>query len=206
MSQHLQPSVEMLVRLSAVIASRQTDELSKHFNLIATQVDAVQVEEVILQSYLFLGYPIALNVMALWRKKIGPNTSIKSREDRDTWAVRGQEVCGAVYGGQYAELRAHIRRLHPDLEQWMVQEGYGKVLGRSGLSLMERELCIVALLAVLDVPKQLYSHLRGALNVGAHVWQVLRALEIGLEYTEDDVATRGRKTWKALQSRAAVGG
>lgn len=196
----------MLVRLSAVIASRQTDELSKHFNLIATQVDAVQVEEVILQSYLFLGYPIALNVMALWRKKIGPNTSIKSREDRDTWAVRGQEVCGAVYGGQYAELRAHIRRLHPDLEQWMVQEGYGKVLGRSGLSLMERELCIVALLAVLDVPKQLYSHLRGALNVGAHVWQVLRALEIGLEYTEDDVATRGRKTWKALQSRAAVGG
>jgi len=206
MSQHLQPSVEMLVRLSAVIASRQTDELSKHFNLIATQVDAVQVEEVILQSYLFLGYPIALNVMALWRKKIGPNTSIKSLEDRDTWAVRGQEVCGAVYGGQYAELRAHIRRLHPDLEQWMVQEGYGKVLGRSGLSLMERELCIVALLAVLDVPKQLYSHLRGALNVGAHVWQVLRALEIGLEYTEDDVATRGRKTWKALQSRAAVGG
>ena len=206
MSQHLQPSVEMLVRLSAVIASRQTDELSKHFNLIATQVDAVQVEEVILQSYLFLGYPIALNVMARWRKKIGPNTSIKSLEDCDTWAVRGQEVCGAVYGGQYAELRAHIRRLHPDLEQWMVQEGYGKVLGRSGLSLVERELCIVALLAVLDVPKQLYSHLRGALNVGAHVWQVLRALEIGLEYTEDDVATRGRKTWKALQSRAAVGG
>ena len=88
MSQDLQPSVEMLVRLSAVIASRQTDELSKHFNLIATRADAVQVEEVILQSYLFLGYPIALNVMALWRERIGPNTSIKSPEDRDTWTVR----------------------------------------------------------------------------------------------------------------------
>ena len=206
MSQDLQPSVEMLVRLSAVIASRQTDALSKHFNLIATRADAVQVEEVILQSYLFLGYPIALNVMALWRERIGPNTSIKSLEDRDTWTVRGQEICGAVYGDQYAELRTHIRRLHPDLEQWMVQEGYGKVLGRSGLSLVERELCIVALLAVLDVPKQLYSHLRGALNVGAHVWQILRALEIGLGYAEDDVAARGWKTWKTLQSRAAVGG
>lgn len=206
MSQDLQPSVEMLVRLSAVIASRQTDELSKHFNLIATRADAVQVEEVILQSYLFLGYPIALNVMALWRERIGPNTSIKSLEDRDTWTVRGQEICGAVYGDQYVELRAHIRRLHPDLEQWMVQEGYGKVLGRSGLSLVERELCIVALLAVLDVPKQLYSHLRGALNVGAHVWQILRALEIGLGYAEDDVAARGWKTWKTLQSRTAVGG
>ena len=206
MSQHLQPSVEMLVRLSAVIASRQTDKLSKHFNLIAAETDAVQVEEVILQSYLFLGYPIALNVMALWREKIGPNTSIRSLEDRDTWVLRGEEVCGAVYAGQYDELRAHIRRLHPDLEQWMVQEGYGKVLGRSGLSLVERELCIVALLAVLDVPKQLYSHLRGALNVGAQLWQVSRALEIGLGYAEDDVATRGRRTWEALQSHAAVSG
>ena len=27
-----------------------------------------------------------------------------------------------------------------------------------------------------------------------------------VRYTEDDVATRGWKTWKALQSRAAVGG
>ena len=206
MSQHLQPSVEMLVRLSAVIASRQTDELSKHFNFIAARADAVQVEEVILQSYLFLGYPIALNMMALWREKIGPNTSTQSLEDRDTWAVRGQEVCSAVYGGQYADLRAHVRRLHPELEQWMVQEGYGKVLGRPGLSLVERELCIVALLAVLDVPKQLYAHLRGALNVGAHVWQVSRALEIGLGYVGDDVAARGWKTWDTLQSRAAVGG
>ena len=205
MSQHLQPSLEMLVRLSAAIASRQTDELSKHFNLIATRVDPVQVEEVILQSYLFLGYPIALNAMSLWREKIGPNISTQSLEDSDTWTVRGQEVCGAVYGGQYADLRAHVRRLHPDLEQWMVQEGYGKVLGRSGLSLVDRELCIVALLAVLDVPKQLYSHLRGALNVGADVWQVSQALKIGLGYVENDVATRGWKTWDSLQSRAAVG-
>ena len=87
----------------------------------------------------------------------------------------------------------------------MVQEGYGKVLGRSGLSLVARELCIVALLAVLDVPKQLYSHLRGALNVGADVWQVSQALKIGLGYVENDVATRGWKTWDSLQSRAAVG-
>ena len=77
MSQHLKPSVEMLVRLSAVIASRQIHKLSEHLDLVASQADAVRVEEVILQSYLFLGYPIALNVRALWREKIGPNTSIK---------------------------------------------------------------------------------------------------------------------------------
>ena len=49
----------------------------------------------------------------------------------------------------------------------MVTEGYGKVLGRAGLDLATRELCIVALLAPQDAGPQLYSHLRGALNVGA---------------------------------------
>jgi len=204
-SQHLKPSVEMLVRLSAVIASRQIHKLSEHLDLVASQADAVRVEEVILQSYLFLGYPMALNVMALWRERVEPSPSVNLIEDRNCWVDRGEEICRSVYAGQYDELREHIRRLHPDLEQWMVEEGYGKVLGRSGLSLVERELCIVALLAVLDVPRQLYSHLRGALNVGAHVLEVTQALDIGLEYTEGAAAARGWETWEAVRSRDAGG-
>ena len=72
-----------------------------------------------------------------------------------------------MYGGQYEKLRANIAALHPDMERWMVREGYGKVLGRPGLDLATRELCIVALLAPQDAGPQLYSHLRGALNAGA---------------------------------------
>ncbi|KAA0236919.1 MAG: carboxymuconolactone decarboxylase family protein, partial [Chlorobiota bacterium] len=41
-------------------------------------------------------------------------------------------------------------------------EGYGKVMGRKGLSFKERELCIVAVLAVLRFEDQLYSHINGA--------------------------------------------
>ena len=51
---------------------------------------------------------------------------------------RGEEVCRTVYGGQYEGLRRNVRDLHPDMERWMVVEGYGKVLGRPGLDPQRR--------------------------------------------------------------------
>jgi 4-carboxymuconolactone decarboxylase len=66
----------------------------------------------------------------------------------------------------YEKLRLNIRDLHPLLDEWMVVEGYGKVLGRPGLDLARRELCIVAACAASGQDRQLHSHLHGALNVG----------------------------------------
>ena len=67
--------------------------------------------------------------------------------------------------------------LHPDLDRWMIEEGYGKVLGRPRLDLPERELCISSLLVGLGAPIQLYSHLRGALQVGVPPTVVARVLD-----------------------------
>ena len=49
----------------------------------------------------------------------------------------------------------------------MIIEGYGKVLSRPGLGIVERELANVAFLMGEDYEQQLHSHMRGALNVGA---------------------------------------
>jgi 4-carboxymuconolactone decarboxylase len=87
------------------------------------------------------------------------------------------------------------------MERWMVEEGYGKVLGRPGLDLRDRELCIVALLAVLDAPRQLHSHLRGALNVGTPPPEVAEALEAALELAPPGAAVRARETWAAVRDR-----
>jgi 4-carboxymuconolactone decarboxylase len=57
--------------------------------------------------------------------------------------------------------------LHPLLDDWMITEGYGKVLSRPGLDLPRRELCIVAACAATAQDRQLHSHLHGALNAGA---------------------------------------
>ena len=62
----------------------------------------------------------------------------------------------------------------------MITEGYGKVLGRPGLDLPRRELCIVAACAATGQDRQLHSHLHGALNVGvslAALQQTIDALE-----------------------------
>ena len=199
----LRDSLEVLIRLSAVIASRRDEELESVMRVAAERDATDAIEEVILQSYLFLGYPIALNAMARWRAVSGVGPEEHAAVERDTWLERGEEVCRAVYGGQYARLRANVRHLHPDMESWMVEEGYGKVLARPGLSLQERELCIVAQLVVLDVPRQLYSHVRGALNVGATESAVEVALQVGLEYAEPGAGERARETWESVRVREA---
>ena len=138
-----------LVRISAALASRDEAALTSAFEEASGVADNRQVEEVLLQSYLFLGFPASLNGMTAWRRFSDTVPSAPQELDCVGWADRGHEVCGSVYAGQYEKLRETVRALHPDLEQWMVVEGYGKVLGRPGLPLTTRELCIVASLAVL---------------------------------------------------------
>jgi 4-carboxymuconolactone decarboxylase len=62
---------------------------------------------------------------------------------------------------------ARMKSFHPELAEWILEDGYGKVLSRPVLSIRERELIVVAVLAALRLPKQLESHVRGARGVGA---------------------------------------
>jgi 4-carboxymuconolactone decarboxylase len=144
-------------------------------------VPVAWVEELILQSYLFSGFPRSLNAMREWRRLTGmaaPNVGEGSGPDE--WRRRGEATCRLVYGEMYDRLRVNIRALHPELDEWMIAEGYGKVLSRPGLDLPRRELCIIAACAASAQDRQLHSHLHGALNVGVApivVTQIITALE-----------------------------
>lgn len=141
---------------------------------------ATAIEEAILQAYLFVGFPVVLNAMKVWRELGGvpdghPDGDLESRR------VAGVALCRRVYGRAYDRLRDHVKALHPDLDRWMLEEGYGKTLSRPGLGPVARELCVVGLLAAAEHLPQLRSHLRGALNVGADIQAVEEALEAGLQ-------------------------
>lgn len=196
----MEERVAALVSVSAAIAARDEADLADAMDRALEASGALAVEECVLQSYIFLGYPIALEAMALWRRRsraaAGPPAT-----DAHTWPARGEEVCRTVYAGRYEELRANVRALHPDLERWMVTEGYGKVLGRPRLPLATRELCAVALLAVLDAPRQLYSHLRGALHAGASVAEVEEALAVASRHGGARAAEHAEATWGRLCTR-----
>ena len=97
--------------------------------------------------------------------------------------------------------RPNVERLHPALDRWMVEEGYGKVLSRGATDERTRELCIVALLGAANHERQLHSHLSGALNVGAAPDSVEEALEVGLaRLSNAGDAGRLRALWQRVRS------
>lgn len=193
-----------LVRLSAALAVRDSRLLREILEGSDLGDDPGGVEEVILQSYLFLGYPLALNAFALWREVSGVEAGVGAEDLWDVWERRGEEVCRKVYAGQYEGLRQNVRALHPDMERWMVVEGYGKVLGRGELDLVSRELCIAGLLVVLGTPRQLYSHLRGALNSGATGEQVERALDEACSLVQGPGSDEAWRVWEKVRARARI--
>ena len=160
-----------LVRLSAIITSGSESDLREAFADVRDTVPAEWVEELVLQSYLFAGFPRGLTAAREWRRASGRDApSFDEGADysnADAWRARGEETCATVYGARYEALRVNVRALHPALEAWMIVEGYGKVLSRPGLDLQRRELCVIASCAAARQNRQLHSHLHGALNVGA---------------------------------------
>ena len=99
----------------------------------------------------------------------------------------------------YDRLRVNIRDLHPALDAWMIVEGYGKVLSRPGLDLKRRELCIVAVCAVLEQARQLHSHLHGALNAGATRAEVDETLAVVTEMLESASRDRVTHLWSRVR-------
>jgi 4-carboxymuconolactone decarboxylase len=189
-----------LVKLSAAIALGDEAKLTAALDAAIAAADPTAVEETILQAYLFIGFPAVIRAFSLLRDRTGPAPARAAGDGADR-AAHGERICSIVYGGQYGRLRDNVRALHPDLEEWMVVEGYGKVLGRDGLELRTRELCVIALLAVQNAPKQLYSHLRGALNAGASTGEVEASLGAIASMMAAPRAADAARVWSEVRER-----
>ncbi len=195
------PATRILIRLSAVIAAGSEGEIRNAVQECFGSTDPVKTEEVILQSHLFCGFPRALNAAREWRrisKLPAPEVDDDSSTTRD-WRPRGEETCARIYGDAYARLRANVRSLHPALDDWMIEEGYGRVLSRPQLDLKTRELCIVAACAAGKQERQLHSHLHGALNAGASEQEVDGAIESISGLLDASWLARSRALWAKVK-------
>jgi 4-carboxymuconolactone decarboxylase len=175
----LDPPTIALVRLAGVIAGGSEQDVRDAFAVArAAGVPERWVEELVLQSYLFSGFPRALNAAREWRRVQPDVVAAAQAGDTAQWRAQGEATCARVYGAMYQKLRHNIDDLHPALDDWMIVEGYGKVLSRPGLDLPRRELCIVAACAASGQDRQLHSHLHGALNVGVAPSVVSAAIDV----------------------------
>src|SRR6266550_3851735 len=205
----LDPPTVALVRLAAALAAGKVEVLRDRF--VAARAATVAdrwIEELLLQSLLVVGYPLALVAFGVWHEVQGPRSGAGegggeelAHEDWQAWAARGGAVCAAVYGRAYHKLLLNLRALHPALEDLVLVDAYGKVIGRPGLDLKRRELCTVAAIAVLGTAEQLHSHLRGALNTGATRGEVEEVLGLVAADLSPEHLQSAREQWADVKER-----
>jgi len=200
----LDPHSLELVRFAAAIAQGiEVDLRERAEALREAGVPVAWVEELLLQSVLMLGYPRTLSAIGVWRKASGmaapPQDADADYTRVEEWVERGEAACARVYGDNYQKLRANIQALHPALDAWMITEGYGRTIARPGLDLPRRELCIVAQVAMLETPRQLHSHLRGALNAGAELEQIDAVLAVVNPLLAYEQWKRIKELWQTVR-------
>ena len=154
------------------------------------------LREVALQNYLFVGYPRAITALQILTRCAGDPEPIRFWTDpatRREWLPRGRKLCEQIYGRQFGALLAVMRRTHPELADWMIREGYGKVLARPFLGPRVRELCVLSLLTAQESWAQLRSHISGAVRVGAPRQEIREAVETGLRMAPNVDKERARR-------------
>jgi 4-carboxymuconolactone decarboxylase len=165
-----------LARLAAGTGALDEAAVEREARALRGRVRRRAAEEAVLQSYLFAGFPAAINGLSAlrrgWPASGATGRRAASRPARSNpsqtarWRARGQDLCSRVYGPAYGRLRERMRELSRDLDEWIVTEGYGRTLGRPGLPFQARELCAIAVLAATGAARQLAAHLAGVERVG----------------------------------------
>lgn len=201
----LRPARRLAI-LAGGITAHGDEALARAFFVaaLARGADAAVLGEIVLQTHLFAGYPRTINALvALRATGAAPPGAVEPTPPRTgeiphPYRARGEALCRRIYGPNYEALRANIRGLHPDLDAWMVDEGYGRVLGRDGVDVVTRELAALTALVVLDVPRQVRAHLHGALNVGAGPSEIDETLAQAAVVADEPALERAHALWRLI--------
>ncbi|MFN3821325.1 MAG: carboxymuconolactone decarboxylase family protein [bacterium] len=163
--------ISFLCPIGAALCGNNPSLLQSAFNEALKQGIALShIREVILTSYLFDGYPTALEGFRMLDILL-PNTASEGTPIHYTdktikiWRQRGTKLCRQIYGDRFKELMTRLNRWAPELKESMIIEGYGKVLARPQLDIEIREIVVITMLLVKQRPRQLISHIYGALRL-----------------------------------------
>ena len=175
-------------------------------NCLGLGFSQLEIREAVLQVYLHDGYPSTLEGLFLMKRILGDEYQNGNGEQlfmgsAGLWMQKGRETCKMVYRENFDTLVKNVRELSPDLANWMIMEGYGKVLSRPGLSLKIREFISVAVLTMRQYPRQLHSHLRGSINSGAEVEEVDELLN-RLITVSDPAGRAAKELWNKIKNKA----
>lgn len=154
-----------LARYASAFARHDWEKMKKLAKVRPVGISSKPLYELTLQGYLFLGFPAAIEALDALD---GTFISGKKKRERSSGlrVKKGERTCRKIYREKFPALMQNLKQKSPELAGWVIEEGYGKVLSRSGASLHLRELFNVALLAASGFPKQLFAHLRALIEMG----------------------------------------
>lgn len=156
---------KILALLSAASVLRNENLLREILLFLKNKnIKKIKIYETLLQTYLFAGFPSALISLKIASEYFKINSKVIKNKKQNFEKI-GEINCRLIYGSKYEKLINNINKFSPDLAKWLVAEGYGKVLSRKDLSIKDRELSIISILAALKFEDQLYSHINGAFRL-----------------------------------------
>ena len=175
-----QAALNMLAQIAAAGASGQFDKTEQLFRQgKAAGLSELQMYETVLNLIPYIGYPRTLSTMVSFQKVyphyIRDRSGGKDPQPTEPW----QEYAGKVWvergtqiqeqlgfgGASAAEFTKQLMLLSPELTEWVRYDDFGRVFGRAGLSLIEREAIVIGVLIAQGAP-QIASHHRAMVRVG----------------------------------------
>jgi 4-carboxymuconolactone decarboxylase len=167
------------------------------------RVPAKDVDEVLLLVVAYAGVPRAILAFTEWRHLAKAPSAANKVGGR---LEAGEATFRAVYGARADRIRAELRGLHPELHDAVIEDAYGRILSREGLSARERELLAVATLVALDAPRQAAAHAIGARSAGAASEEILAAAALAEPHRDrDSIGAAQRALRDALRLPANPG-
>lgn len=160
------------------------------------------LREAALQLFLLAGFQSSLEAAFMIQDVYGNGLPPHPEELIDLPPIstfeRGWALQSEVYRGNVEKLRVNLEHVSPELSRWTVWIGYGLVMSRPGIPAYWRELLEVAVLSVLGFPRQLFSHLKGALNLGATAHQVELSLKVAELVSSSDAVRPAWQMWRRI--------
>lgn len=191
----------LLSKISAFIAKdklKNAESVIKEYK--SYKYDSLKLYEAIIQSYLFCGFPATIESLRIFNSvykdfKFPPHGK---KYDFEYLMSEGEFNCKLIYKNNYKKLIENMNRFSPDLKEWMILEGYGKVLGRNGLDLPEREIINVSILCSRYFKNQLHSHIKGCLNLGVSINEMNMIIESFYDFMNKTNVNKCKLLFKSI--------
>lgn len=169
--------LEILSLISASAAVKNLDKFDYFVRLaLQKRISKIKIYEALLQNYLFCGFPNALFFLKRFHHLSGYKPKKISSVNTNRLKEKGIKTSKKIYGDKLEKLISNVKKFSPELSEWLIIEGYGKVISRSALKIKEREACIISVLSTQMFEEQLISHLYGGLRNGLKMTQIRKII------------------------------